>query len=163
MSRKSAAERDPIARHARSLPSAPSLEYERKEAKALLKQIRAGDEHALERVRSVHPVSLRDRRPDQLKLADAQHVLAREYGFASWPRLVDYFEEMERHRSAPRFNSSDDGFGHFEQRAQGVIRGISAATEWLHVSSRTSCLASTRGRSPKFWPRRLRKMKHAWS
>jgi hypothetical protein len=33
--------RDPIAAHARALPAAPSLEYERKEAKALLKQIHA--------------------------------------------------------------------------------------------------------------------------
>ena len=41
---------DPIARDVRPLPSAPSLEYERKEAKALLKQIRAGDADALHRV-----------------------------------------------------------------------------------------------------------------
>ena len=33
---------EPIARDVRPLPSAPSLEYERKEAKAFLKQIRAG-------------------------------------------------------------------------------------------------------------------------
>ena len=32
---------DPIAPHARPLPSAPSLEFERKHAKALLKQVRA--------------------------------------------------------------------------------------------------------------------------
>ncbi|MDB4883028.1 MAG: Clp domain protein [Gemmatimonadetes bacterium] len=111
---------EPIAREARPLPSAPSLEYERKQAKALLRQIRAGDADSLRRVRSTHPVALRDRRPDELKLADAQHVIAREYGFASWPRLVEYFEELERHRNAPRYNSSDDGI--FEERAQGIVR-----------------------------------------
>ncbi len=120
--RKHALERDPIARDVRSLPSAPSLEYERKEAKALLKQIRGGNDDALQRVQSVHPVSLRDRSPDQLKLADAQHVIAREYGFPSWPRLVDYFREMERHRDAPRYNSSDELFGRLEEFAQGVMR-----------------------------------------
>src|SRR5215213_4218453 len=74
---------EPIARDVRPLPSAPSLEYERKEAKALLKQIRAGDADALLRVRSTHPVALRDRRVDEIKLADVHHVIAREYGFAS--------------------------------------------------------------------------------
>ena len=113
---------EPIARDVRPLPSAPSLEYERKEAKALLKDIRAGRAAALHRVQVAHPASLRDRQPSALKLADAHHVIAREYGFASWPRLVEYFEEMERHRTSPRFNSSDDGLEHFEEFAQSIIR-----------------------------------------
>jgi hypothetical protein len=118
---RSAQERhEPIARDVRPLPSAPSLEYERKEAKSLLKQLHAGDADALRRVQSVHPVALRDRGPDELKLADAQHVIAREYGFTSWPRLVQYFEELERHRNAPRYNSSDHGG--FEDHARGIMR-----------------------------------------
>jgi len=114
--------RDPIAAHVRALPDAPSLEYERKEAKALLKQIHAGNPDALQRVREVHPVSLRDRKPDELQLAEAQHVIAREYGFTSWPRLVEYFEEMERHRNAPRHNSSDDGMEAFDSYVQRIVR-----------------------------------------
>jgi hypothetical protein len=110
-----------IARDVRALPNAPSLEYERKEAKALLKQLRAGEADALRRVHATHPVALRNRRPEELKLADAQHVIAREYGFASWPRLVEYFDELERHRNAPRHNSSDNG-AQFEDIAQSVIR-----------------------------------------
>ncbi len=113
---------EPIARDVRPLPPAPSLEYERKDAKVLLKQIRSGDADALQRVHSTHPVALRDRRPDELKLADVQHVIARERGFASWPRLVEYFEEMERHRNAPRFNSSDESLEQLEALAQGVVR-----------------------------------------
>jgi hypothetical protein len=113
---------EPIARDVRPLPNAPSLEYERKEAKALLRQIRAGDADALRRVRSAHPVALRDRRPDELQLADVQHVIAREYGFASWPRMVEYFEELERHRNAPRYNSGDDGLNGFESSAQSIVR-----------------------------------------
>lgn len=113
---------EPIAREVRSLPSAPSLEYERKEAKALLKQIRAGDAEPLRRVRDTHPIALRDRRPDEIKLDDAQHVIAREYGFTSWPRMVEYFEELERHRNAPRHNSSDDGAERFEEMARSVMR-----------------------------------------
>lgn len=122
-SNSSAQERDdPIARDVRPLPSAPSLEYERKESKSLLRHIHAGEADALRRVHSTHPVALRDRRPDELKLADAQHVIAREYGFASWPRMVEYFEELESHRRAPRYNVADDGIERFEQLAQGVIK-----------------------------------------
>ena len=113
---------DAIAHQARPLPSAPSLEYERKEAKALLKRIRAGDVVALRRVQHAHPVSLRDRQHHELQLADVQHVIAREYGFSSWPRLVEYFEEMERHRRGPRHNSDDVGADHFEQAARGIVR-----------------------------------------
>lgn len=112
-----------IATPVRPLPNAPSLELERKQAKALLRQIRAGDPDALDRVRAVHPVSLRDRQPNELQLADAQHVLAREHGFASWPRLVEYFEELERHHSAPRYNISEYALDHLEAMAQQVVRG----------------------------------------
>lgn len=122
MSSRTPARAEPIARDVRPLPANPSLEYERKEAKALLRQLRAGDARGLSRVRSAHPVALRDRSPAQLQLADAQHVIAREYGFASWPKLVAYFGEMERHRNAPRFNSSDDFAESFEAQARDIVR-----------------------------------------
>jgi hypothetical protein len=79
----------------RTLPPRPSLEFERKEAKALLRQLRADEPHALERASARHP-ALRTAAPTSLQLADAQLVIAREYGFASWPRLVRYFEHAER-------------------------------------------------------------------
>jgi hypothetical protein len=79
----------------RPLPPRPSLEFERKEAKALLRRLRAGDADALARARAQHD-ALRSAAPAALKLADAQLVIAREYGFASWPRLVRYFEQAER-------------------------------------------------------------------
>jgi len=122
---------DPIPRDVRALPSAPSLEYERKEAKALLKHIHSGEIEALRRLGSAHPVALRDRQPHELQLADAQHVIAREYGFTSWPRLVEYFEELERHRNAPRHNSSDDGFDRFAERAKGIVRRHQRGDEFV--------------------------------
>ena len=51
----------------RELPAQPNLEYLKKEAKELL-----------DARRPRHP---------EWKLADAQHALAREYGFESWPKL----------------------------------------------------------------------------
>jgi hypothetical protein len=64
----------------RRLPPLPSLEYERKRAKALLRQLDAGSQ-----------------------LSDAQLICAREYGFASWPRLVAYYTTWHRHlQSEPK-------------------------------------------------------------
>jgi len=76
----------------RPLPPRPSLEFEHKEAKALLKQLRAGNPAALARARDRHP-SIGEKAP--IRLADAQLVIAREYGFASWPKLVHYFRDIE--------------------------------------------------------------------
>ncbi len=79
----------------RPLPSRPSLEYARKEAKALLRDFRSGSPAAFERAerQGAHP---RAARPAELRLADAQLVVAREHGFASWPRLARYLADVER-------------------------------------------------------------------
>ena len=79
----------------RPLPPRPSLEFERKEAKALHRRLKAGDPDALVRARERHP-SLASGQPKRIKLADAQLVIAREYGFARWPRLVHYFQSAEQ-------------------------------------------------------------------
>ena len=52
---------------AKRLPARPNLEHLRKQAKRLLRKLRASDAAA--------------------KLADAQLAIAREYGFASWKKL----------------------------------------------------------------------------
>lgn len=68
-------------RFSRSLPSHPDLDQQKKLAKELLRAFLAGDTEAVARVR--------DKLPDKQRivLADAQHVLAREYGFRSWAAL----------------------------------------------------------------------------
>jgi hypothetical protein len=78
----------------RPLPARPSLEFERKEAKALLRRLRAGDPEALERARASHPRIAAS--AARIRLADAQLVIAREYGFTSWARLVRYFDGIAR-------------------------------------------------------------------
>src|SRR5688572_8409970 len=83
----------------RPLPPRPNLEFEHKEAKALLRRLRAGDPDALARARERHP-AIDTSAPDRIRLADAQLVIAREYGFMSWPRLVQYFGASERLRYA---------------------------------------------------------------
>src|SRR6185436_16429709 len=58
----------------RRLPDRPSLEQLRKQAKEHLDTLRAADASAT--------------------LATAQHALAREYGFDSWPALVHHVESL---------------------------------------------------------------------
>ena len=68
----------------RSLPERADLDQLKRQAKDLLRAAQAGEPGAVERL---------GRRPAP-RLADAQFVLAREYGFASWPRT----ESVDRSR-----------------------------------------------------------------
>jgi ankyrin repeat protein len=69
----------------RHFPVRPNLDQLRHQAKDLLKAIRRGETSAIGDLQRNHPASID---PPSAKLADAQLVLARGYGIASWPRLV---------------------------------------------------------------------------
>ena len=81
------------------LPARPSLEQLRKQAKHLLREFRAGDASASTRVRAVLPRMIDG--ASALALADAQFVLAREYGFQSWAALVHHVERLAPSNAAP--------------------------------------------------------------
>ena len=66
-----------------SLPERPDLRQLRRRAKELRDAARRCDAVALERFARHHPSA----RPGAVSLADAQLVIARELGFASWPRF----------------------------------------------------------------------------
>jgi uncharacterized protein DUF5990/ankyrin repeat protein len=68
------------------LPARPDLDQLRHQAKDLLAAARGGDDSALDRMRTVSP---------RVTLATAQLALAREYGFASWPKLKREVERRE--------------------------------------------------------------------
>lgn len=68
------------------LPARPSLEQLRKQAKELLRAYRAGEAAATAR--------LQRKDAEKATLADAQHVLAREHGFESWPKLVAHIKSL---------------------------------------------------------------------
>ena len=72
----------------RRLPKQPSLEQLRKQAKDLLAEYRAGDPGAVAEVQQF------ERRPDPATFAlnDAQRVLARAYGYESWPKLKAFVD-----------------------------------------------------------------------
>jgi ankyrin repeat protein len=69
----------------RPLPKQPSLEFDRKQAKRLIQGARRAEPAALERLRE-HPrwARLAPEAASAARLSDAQFVLARGYGFASW-------------------------------------------------------------------------------
>jgi len=67
------------------LPVRPNLEQLKHQAKDLLRAIRGGDSEALADLREFHPDKIE---PANAKLADAQLILARNYGAPSWPRVV---------------------------------------------------------------------------
>jgi hypothetical protein len=66
------------------LPSRPSLEMQQKQAKNLLRAAASGNADALRRIGALHP---KPPAPGALRLADAQLVVARGYGFESWAAL----------------------------------------------------------------------------
>jgi hypothetical protein len=73
----------------------------------LLRQLHKGDPDALARVRA----RLRQRadaEPGEFRLSDAQFTIAREYGFTSWPRLVEYFKTLARHELSGRLELHRD-------------------------------------------------------
>jgi hypothetical protein len=104
----------------RSLPPQPSLEFERKRAKALLRQLRAGEPDALHRARARH-AAFRSGAPDRVTLADAQLIIAREYGFTSWPRLGRYITTIEREAGANRSLSMGQSGNQYEQQVKQTL------------------------------------------
>ena len=103
----------------KSLPEQPNLEQLRNQAKDLLRQYLAGEPAAVERVREFHrgfggssvkspetplirslTTSEGERvaegrvRGKVFRLHDAQFVIAREYGFASWAKLKERVESI---------------------------------------------------------------------
>src|ERR1039457_7714817 len=88
---------------ARRLPRQPSLEQLRKQAKDLLEEYRAGEPAA---VAEVHRF---ERHPDAAAFAlhDAQHVLARAYGYESWAKLKAFVDGANVARLAEAVNAGD--------------------------------------------------------
>src|SRR6188472_1090331 len=83
-----------------SLPANPDLERFRRDARRLQRGVRDRDPRALELVTRHHPSAVTDE-PDEFPLADAQLVVARSYGFSSWPRLRDYLRRSAGLRRDP--------------------------------------------------------------
>jgi ankyrin repeat protein len=102
------------------LPDAPSLEQLRRRAKDLLRDHRAGDPAAVARVAAHDPGA-------PLKLTGAQHVVAREHGFATWPRMKAYVERVEVHGPGLEHAYHED-LDYYEGRAGGLLASAQDGT-----------------------------------
>ena len=76
----------------RHLPVRPNVEQLKHQAKDLLRDLRGGDAEAAADFAEFHPGKAA---AAHAKLADAQLVLARSYGAASWPRLMQSWEIVD--------------------------------------------------------------------
>jgi len=96
---------------AKSLPPQPSLEYLKKQAKALLKAYKQSNPEVISRIREYHPRL--SGAPDSdifsraFSLQDAQLVIAREYGCESWPRLSATISQLKEHLMSAQLTFED--------------------------------------------------------
>ncbi|MBT2233700.1 ankyrin repeat domain-containing protein [Nonomuraea sp. NEAU-A123] len=98
------------------LPENPSLGHLKNEAKQLLRGVRAGESRALATAGGWHPGEL-----SELRLAGAQLVVARKYGFTSWPRLRAHLAMVDE----------------FARRPHEVGPSADSATEFLRLACLT--------------------------
>ena len=99
-----------------------NLEQQKKQARELLRAIRAGNEDAISRLRRHHSrwTTVDEATVRQLAaLHDTQFVLAREQGFASWPKLKAYAEPSSRSRHTRLFVADVEWIA---DRARGLLR-----------------------------------------
>jgi hypothetical protein len=85
------------------LPARPSLEQLRKQAKELLRDYRAGSIAAVERLAAIIPRLADPAQSGDVTLADAQFVLAREYGFENWAKLAHHVETINPSERRERY------------------------------------------------------------
>src|SRR6187549_2107211 len=74
----------------------PDLAQMRRQAKELLRRFTAGEPDAVTEVHSHY----REPDPSRFALHDAQLVIARSHGFASWPRLKSFVDGVTIRRLA---------------------------------------------------------------
>src|ERR1700691_3295549 len=82
------------------LPSRPSLDHLKHQAKDLLQARQAGNPEAIQRIKGSHPEFAKSTdeeiRAAKFALSDTQLIIAREYGFESWPKLKTHVEALAR-------------------------------------------------------------------
>jgi ankyrin repeat protein len=98
----------------RSLPSRPDLAQQKKLAKELLASFASGGAEALARVRSKLPDK------QKIALADAQFVLAREYGFENWAALKQHIEARADDKRSPE-ERMHDAFNRHDAKAVRML------------------------------------------
>jgi len=123
-----------------SLPPNPDLEHLRRDARRLQRSVQVDDPHAVALVARHHPEGL-PAEPRTFALAEAQLVVARTYGFPSWPRMVGYLRAARPLWRDPVA---------LEPVASG---GAGAESESASAATALACLTYTEHDEPERWAR----------
>jgi hypothetical protein len=140
----------------KELPVNPSVTQLKIQAKELLKAHKSGDPAVCARLKLLH--RLAGRTDEQIlsariTLADAQFVLAMEYGFATWNELRRHAEAGSKAPAGARFEKLSDLMGLDDRSIQMMLRELDAgdvviATKFMDRELRERFLTnmSTRAR-----------------
>lgn len=136
------------------LPRRPNLEHLRRQAKDLLRQFRAGEVVALERLRQSLPLargkSAAETAALPLRLHDAQSCIAREYGFAAWHQLKHHVElqrlrggdiAAQRRQLALLIYAGDLSGDYFGARPRLAARLLAERPELIRGDAHFACAA----------------------
>jgi hypothetical protein len=93
----------------RTLPDHPDLSQYKKQAKELARDFALGAAETVARVQK-HAPRFRYLPLPELRLADAQFVLAREHGFENWPKFAKHIETLRIIRSLESLNDPVNTF-----------------------------------------------------
>ncbi|WP_020145094.1 ankyrin repeat domain-containing protein [Terracoccus sp. 273MFTsu3.1] len=124
-----------------SLPANPDLEHLRREARRLQRAVRSGEPRAIVLVSRLHPEGAPGD-PTTFALSDAQLVVARSLGFASWPRLRTYLA------AAAGLSRDPAALDPVLEASAGVDAAESAS-----VTVALACLTYTERDEPERWSR----------
>ena len=124
----------------RPLPPNPSLKQLKAQAKDLLKAHQQDDARAVERLKASFPrlagAPDGEIRTAPFSLRDAQLVIAREYGFTSWPKLAAALE-------GPRLPSCS-----FCDRSAYQVHKVIAGPQGVHICD--ECVRAGQGSHPEW-------------
>jgi hypothetical protein len=108
------------------LPDRPSLDDLRRQARTFQRLVRAGLPGALDTVTEFHPRLTAMPAGDPLlaafALADAQLVIARQYGFASWTGLRQYLAAVDTFTREPHLQPAGGPAGTGQDLADDFVR-----------------------------------------
>ena len=110
------------------LPPNPNLEQQKKLAKDLLEAYRSDDPQAKQRVADHLPKHDPAR---SIALHDTQFVIAREYGFESWPKFAAHIREVNQANAIDRFKKAVLDGEH--RRVKSLINEYPSLREKIHA------------------------------
>lgn len=111
---------------AKDLPARPSLQHLRNQARDLVNACKKGDAEALARAQAHRP-GFEAATPPHATIHDAQWIVAREYGFASWAKLKAHVERVSG--AAPVHRPFARKIGYYAERAEGLLSACAAGEQ----------------------------------